>query len=84
MSPIPKDVLVRVQVSTPTGLVAADLREGGRAEVMRWGSAGWERLGEGVFVHGEILGMPGHEAIDERSYAALEAGLDAYLAAALA
>jgi hypothetical protein len=83
VSPIPGDVLVRVQVSTATGLVAADLRAGGRVEVMRWGSSGWDRLGEGRFVHGEILGAPGHAVIEERSYAALEAGLDAFHAMSL-
>lgn len=61
----------------------AELFEGGTVRLSRSLSATRQDLGEGRFVNGEILGMPGGALIDPRAYSAIEGAIEAFMEAPL-
>lgn len=81
-----REALCRVEVTGGDGRkFAADVFAGAKVRLYRVGSKGHlHEIGEGRFVQGEILGMPGGAVVaDERVYAAIEGGIAGYFEKAL-
>ncbi|AUX33184.1 MULTISPECIES: hypothetical protein [Sorangium] len=73
--------ICRVTCTAGSETFGADLLEGGRVELLRQHLHGrWLVIGVGRLVNGEIVGLPHEGLVDSRARAALEAGLDAYVA----